>query len=116
MLKEKQSHAESVLLLKTQDRYSDESQIHSLFYRQHGNDYVVAASNETDNYKPVWYLNLKEEPVVEIEVDGVFHFAKASTPTGAERMQIWPLVEELSANVFKSIPRNITGVVLSPMD
>jgi deazaflavin-dependent oxidoreductase (nitroreductase family) len=104
-----------ILLLKTYDRQSGKLITHPVFYRSHQNGFVVAASNETDPYKPDWYLNLKEEPIVEIEVQGMDQFAVASTPVGAERMEIWPLIEQLSADVERQLPRNVTGVLLIPM-
>ena len=108
--------AEQILLLKTYDRYSGELTTHPLFFRRTGERLVVAAANETETYKPEWYLNLKEEQIVEIEVDGETRFAVATTPVGTERMEIWPLVEELSLDTEKLLPRNVTGVVLTPME
>ena len=116
MLKEKPVTQESVLLLKTTDRYTGEVQTHTLVYRQYGREYVVAACNETEHYKPNWYLNLKEEPIVELEVDGSPRFAIASTPIGTARVHIWPLVEDLSIDPGEHQKRTITGVILSPMD
>ncbi len=108
--------AEQILFLKTFDRYSGKLITHPLFFRRDGERLIVAAVNETETYKPEWYLNLKEEPIVEIEVDGDTRFAVATTPVGTERMEIWPLVEELSQEAEKRLPRNVTGVVLTPME
>ena len=113
MLSERRS--ESLLYLKTVDRYTGSPVTHTVFYREIGNEYVIVASNETETYKPDWYLNLKEEPIVEVELDGMHFYARASTPVGSERMQIWPLVEELSQYIERHLPRNVTGVLLSPM-
>ena len=111
-----QIDAEPILFLKTYDRYSGELQMHPVFYRSYGDSFVVAAINESEFFKPEWYLNLKEEPIVEIELDGETKFAVATTPVGTERMEIWPLVEELSRETEKFLPRNVTGVLLTPME
>lgn len=116
MLKEKLVAQETVLLLKTTDRYTGEVQTHSLIYRQYGREFVVAACNETEYYKPNWYLNLKEEPIVELEVDGATRYAIASTPIGTARVDIWPLVEDISIDPGEHQRRTVTGVILSPMD
>jgi len=108
--------AEPILFLKTYDRYTGEVQMHPLFYRQYGASFVVAAANETDFFKPDWYLNLKEEPIVEIEIGGQDKFAMATTPVGSDRMNIWPLVQALSHDLQHHIPRNVTAVLLTPME
>lgn len=107
---------EPILFLKTYDRESGVLQINSVYYRPFGEHYVVVAANDDDTKKPDWYLNLKSEPIVEIEIEGMERFAVASTPTGSARLKIWPLVEELCQNVEKKRPRNVSGVLLSPMD
>ena len=116
MLKEKFVPQKSVLLLKTTDRYTGEVHTHTLIYRQYGREYVVAACNETENFKPNWYLNLKEEPIVELEVDGSARYAIAHTPIGTARVNIWPLVEDISIDPGEQQRRTVTGVILSPMD
>jgi deazaflavin-dependent oxidoreductase (nitroreductase family) len=105
-----------ILFLKTYDRNSGELTINAICYKTFGEGYIVAASHEANACKPDWYLNLKAEPLVEIEVEGMERFAVASTPVGADRLEILPLVEALSAGVDKLLPRNITGVLLKPMD
>ena len=107
---------EPILFIKTFDRHTGELKIHPVYYRHYGEQYVVVAYNETGTYKPEWYMNLKEEPIVEIEVEGSDKFAVASTPVGAARIEILSLVEQLSHDVRKGMPRNITGVLLTPME
>lgn len=106
---------EPILILKTYDRHSGELKTHPVFYREWGEHYVVVASNEMGTCKPEWYLNLKEEPMVEIEVQGHEVFAIASTPVGSERLEIWTLVQALSIDIKRYLPRNVTGVLLTPI-
>ena len=108
--------AEPLLFLKTWDRYSGEPTISPVLYRAYGEQFIIVASNETETYKPDWYLNLKEEPIVEIEIGGRGRFAVATTPCGTDRLKIWPLVEALSLEIERHQPRNVTGVLLTPME
>ena len=105
-----------ILFLKTYDRTTGKLCVNSVYYREFGEKYIVVAASDDECRKPDWYLNLKEEPTVEIEIDGMEHFATATTPVRRERMKVWSLVEELTTNVEKRLPRNISAVVLTPMD
>ena len=106
--------SEDILILKTFDRQGRLKK-NAVRFRRFGEGYVVAAINEK-RVKPDWYLNLKNESMVEIEVEGTDRFASATTPVGRNRLDIWPLVEELAANITRTKPRNITGVLLTPME
>ena len=108
-------YAEPILNLTTRDRESGEQMTHAMYYKQHGNKYVVAACNDSTARKPAWYLNIKKKPIVEIEVDGMSFFARAETPVGNDRIAIWPLVTELSLEIERQQPRNVTGVLLTPL-
>ena len=90
---EQESSRPQILLIGTQGRYSGVRESNFLVYRKDGDNYVVAASTRDGHFKPDWYLNLKEEPVVELEVDGVQFHARASTPVGRERLRLWSMVE-----------------------
>ncbi len=105
----------TLLLLSTQGRYSGQKESNLMVYRRDNNDYVVAATNESERFKPGWYLNLKEEPVVMIEIGGIQIHAMATTPVGRERLRLWPLVEEISSITREVLPRDTAIVVLSPM-
>lgn len=106
--------SEDILILKTFDRKGHLKK-NAVPFRRFGQDFVLAAINE-QRVKPDWYINLKNESMVEIEVEGTDRFASATTPVGRDRLDIWPLVEELAANTTRTKPRNITGVLLTPMD
>ncbi len=105
----------TLLLLSTQGRYSGQKESNLMVFRRDGNNYIVAATNESERFKPGWYLNLKEEPVVMIEIDGIQVHAMATTPVGRERLRLWPLVEEISSITREVLPRDTAIVVLSPM-
>lgn len=106
---------ESRLILITQGRYSGRSEAALLPYRRVGNDYLVVASNATKHAKPDWYLNLKEEPIVQVEIGDACFYAKAWTPTGQSRLQLLPTVAEISRRADHSIPRETSAILLSPI-
>ncbi|MAV25983.1 MAG: hypothetical protein CMQ05_07660 [Gammaproteobacteria bacterium] len=73
------------LVLITQSRDDGGHQTDALSYQRVNQDYLVVATNETKNTKPDWYLNLKSDPVVQVELDQMSFYAHASAPTGKDR-------------------------------
>jgi len=71
--------------LITQSRDDGGHQTDALSYQRVNQDYLVVATNETKNTKPDWYLNLKSDPVVQVELDQMSFYAHASAPTGKDR-------------------------------
>ena len=106
---------ESHLILITQGRYSGRSEAALLPYRRIDNDYLVVATNSARHAKPDWYLNLKEEPIVQIEIGDACFYARARTPTGQARLQLLPTVSEITRRTDHSIPRETAAILLSPM-
>src|SRR5260221_6673847 len=58
------------LLLTTTGRKSGEPHTTPLIYAQHGNAYTIVASKGGSDAPPAWYLNLSENPEVEVQVKG----------------------------------------------
>ncbi|MFT7221802.1 MAG: deazaflavin-dependent oxidoreductase (nitroreductase family) [Candidatus Azotimanducaceae bacterium] len=107
-------HREPFLILHTFDAKRGYTTSHPVAYREVGEQFVLAAINEAGkNIKPDWYLNLKLDPRVEIEIDGERKSALASTPTGRARSSIWHSICALGADVPPSIPRTVTGVLIT---
>ncbi len=106
---------DSLLLLTTEGRYSHSAESNLMVFRKVGHDFIVAATNEREHVKPDWYLNLKEEPIVRLEVDGAAFYAKASTPVGKARLKLLPVMAEISDITREIIPRDTAVVVFSPM-
>ena len=105
-----------ILNLTTYDRATGKPCISSIRYRTFREHYIIVATDDDGSRKPDWYLNLKADPNVEIEVEGMERFATATTPVRHSRLEIWPLVEELTLDVEKRLPRNISAVLLTPLD
>lgn len=108
--------AEPILLLHTFDSLIGRVISSPVFYRPHGESFIVAAINESPGQKPAWYQNLKVDPMVEIELNGMTRLAWASTPVGRQRAAIWPQVRSLGCDAPSVIPRPISGVVLTPVE
>ncbi len=53
---------------------------------------VLVASYGGDPRHPAWYLNLRDDPEVELVMGGERFTAAARTATDAERAELWPKV------------------------
>jgi deazaflavin-dependent oxidoreductase (nitroreductase family) len=79
----------SVLLLTTTGRKSGEPRTSPLIYGRRGNDYLVVASKGGTDEPPGWYVNLQEQPEVEVQVLDDRFTARARTATAEERPEFW---------------------------
>ncbi len=109
------SHQTDLMILTTHGRYSDESESVILAYKKDETDFIVFAKNE-GVAKPEWYLNLKEEPVVRIEAEGEVFHGRAETPTGAARLKLLSVLEEMLPEDAMTIPRNTSVIRITPID
>ena len=58
-----------------------------------GDAYVVVASRGGDDVHPAWYLNLCDNPAVEVQVVGQPKQAmRARVATAEERARMWPII------------------------
>lgn len=104
------------LLLKTTGHRSGEPRVLPLIYGRFGDDFVVVASKGGAPEHPAWYLNLRADPHVELQV-GADHFAAVARDATAEERAhlwqemsgIWPSYEDYA----KATDREIPIVVLS---
>jgi deazaflavin-dependent oxidoreductase (nitroreductase family) len=79
----------SVLLLTTTGRRSGEPRTTPLIYGRRGDDYLVVASKGGSPEPPAWYVNLREQPDVEVQVLGERFPARARTATAEEKPELW---------------------------
>jgi len=103
------------LTLTTQSNETGRAQTALLPYRKESNRYVVAATTSKRGSKPIWFLNLKKEPMVQLEIEGVQFYAQARTPTGRERIDLLKIARDLAPNMTNKIPRDTCLVLLTPM-
>ena len=60
---------------------------------QEGETYVVVASRGGDHFHPAWFLNLRDNPAVEVQVVGhPKQSMRARVATVEERARMWPLI------------------------
>jgi deazaflavin-dependent oxidoreductase (nitroreductase family) len=81
-------------ILTTKGRHSGEQRSTPLIYGQHGDDYLVVASQGGAPKHPGWYLNLSENPDVEVQVKGDRFSARARTATPEEKPELWKIMTE----------------------
>jgi len=109
-------HGVPTLLLTTRGRRSGKLRRTALIYGQVDDRYVVVASNGGAAKHPSWYLNLAENPEVQVQV-GAERFDARAVAASDEKARlwrlmasIWPAYEEYQARTARDIP----VVVLEP--
>jgi deazaflavin-dependent oxidoreductase (nitroreductase family) len=101
----------TALILTTTGRRSGEPRSTPLIYQPHGDDYVVVASKGGAPEHPGWYLNLKADPEVTVQVKADRFKAKARTASQEEKPELWqimtrawPAYEDYQRNTAREIP------------
>jgi deazaflavin-dependent oxidoreductase (nitroreductase family) len=77
------------LLLTTTGRKSGEERTTPLIFEPHNDAYLIVASKGGADEPPAWYLNLSENPEVEVQVKADRFKARARTATAEERPEMW---------------------------
>jgi deazaflavin-dependent oxidoreductase (nitroreductase family) len=83
-----------------------------------GDAYVVVASRGGDDRHPAWFLNLRDDPNVEVVVEGhprIAMTARIANPE--ERARLWPRITSKYANYAgyqQKTEREIPLVLLEP--
>ena len=80
------------LLLTTRGRKSGKLRRTALIYGRDGKRYLLVASNGGAHNHPLWYLNLVEEPEVELQVGADKFVARARTAAPKEKARLWKLM------------------------
>ncbi|UMB70239.1 nitroreductase family deazaflavin-dependent oxidoreductase [Mycobacterium paraterrae] len=79
-----------VALLTTIGRKTGEPRVSPLLYLRDGNRVVLVASQGGRANNPMWYLNLKANPQVTVQIKKEVLKLTARDATDAERDQYWP--------------------------
>jgi deazaflavin-dependent oxidoreductase (nitroreductase family) len=102
----------TILLLFTRGRKSGEKRITPLIYRDWGSEaYLVVASKGGSPEPPDWYLNLKADPDVEVQIKDE-RFPVAARDAGPDEkaemwkhmVEVWPHYEEYQEKTDREIP------------
>jgi deazaflavin-dependent oxidoreductase (nitroreductase family) len=83
-----------------------------------GESYVIVASRGGDDTHPAWYLNLRDNPQVEVALQGkVKQSMNARIASADERAELWPTVTKKYkgyANYQTKTDREIPLIFLDP--
>ena len=99
------------LLLTTTGRQSGEKFTTPLIYGRSGDSFLVVASRGGAALHPHWYLNLRANPSVEIQVAADRYSVVGRTASPDEKAVLWPVMtaiwpryEEYQQNTERDIP------------
>jgi deazaflavin-dependent oxidoreductase (nitroreductase family) len=106
-----------VLLLTTIGRRSGRPRTQPLAYAQAGDGYAVIASKGGTPRHPLWYLNLRANPLAEVTVGRETRRVRARDAQGEERERLWRALADLYRGYDRyaeKTSRRIPVVVLEP--
>ncbi len=83
------------LLLTTTGRQSGERITTPLIYGRSGDSYLIVASRGGAATHPHWYLNLRANSTVELQVAADRFTATARTATPEEKAGLWPIMTSI---------------------
>jgi deazaflavin-dependent oxidoreductase (nitroreductase family) len=84
-----------VLLLTTIGRKSGQPRTQPLAYTRAGDGYAVIASKGGAPQHPLWYLNLRANPLAEVTVGRETRTVRARDAEGEERERLWRALADL---------------------
>ncbi len=106
-----------ILLLTTVGHKSGKERTQPLLYLADGDKLIVVASKGGHDHHPHWYLNLKANADVEVQVKKEKRLMSASDATEEGHAKYWPQLCEMYDGYAKyetKIDRTIPVIVLSP--
>ena len=106
-----------ILLLTTTGRRTGQPRTWPLTYLPEGERLIVVASNGGQQNHPAWYLNLRANPQVSVQLGDQTQTMIAQTAEGEERARLWSrVVEEYPAyaGYQRKTDRRIPVIVLRP--
>ena len=100
-----------LLLLRTRGRRSGRVRTAALLYVEAESGLAVIGSRGGSDAPPAWYLNLRDEPDVDVQVGRSRWAARAREATGAERerlwrraVKVWPQYDRYQGRTARRIP------------
>lgn len=106
------------LLLITRGRKSGKLRRTALIFGQDGKNYLLVASQGGAPNHPLWYLNLVEDPQVELQVAADKFAARARTATPMEKPRLWQQMSKIFPDYDKyqaKAARDIPLVIVEPV-
>jgi deazaflavin-dependent oxidoreductase (nitroreductase family) len=83
------------LILTTTGRKSGEPRQNALIYGMAGDNPMIVASKGGNPRHPAWYLNLRDNPAVQVQIRGDKFDATARDATPQERPELWKQMAEI---------------------
>lgn len=106
-----------VLVLTTTGRKTGRQRKFALIYQEIGGAYVIVASKGGADTHPGWYLNLRDQPEVGVQVGAAKFAAHARTADADEKARLWPTMAAVWPSYDdyqRQTDRDIPVVVLDP--
>lgn len=107
------------LLLTTRGRKSGKLRRTALIYGRDGNRYLLVASNGGAATHPLWYLNLTDDPNVELQVGAETFAARARTASPKEKPRLWKIMSKIFSQYDRyqaKAVRDIPLVIVEPAE
>jgi deazaflavin-dependent oxidoreductase (nitroreductase family) len=101
-----------ILLLYTRGRRTGRPRSNALMYLDRGDSWAVAASWAGEPKHPIWYLNLRAEPEVTIQVRDRRIPVTARVSSGEERDRLWSQIvaQDASFAVYEERTRGVREI------
>jgi deazaflavin-dependent oxidoreductase (nitroreductase family) len=84
-----------VALLTTTGRKSGQPRVSPLYFLRDGDRVIVAASRGGSEKNPMWYLNLKANPKVQVQIKKEILDLTARDANDEERERYWPQLVQM---------------------
>ena len=84
-----------VALLTTTGRKTGEPRVSPLLFLREGDRVVLVASQGGAAKHPMWYLNLKADPKITVQIKDEVLYLTARDATEQERAEYWPKLVEM---------------------
>ncbi len=84
-----------VALLTTTGRKTGEPRVSPLLFLREGDRVVLVASQGGAAKHPMWYLNLKADPKITVQIKDEVLYLTARDATEQERVEYWPKLVEM---------------------
>jgi deazaflavin-dependent oxidoreductase (nitroreductase family) len=84
-----------VAILTTKGRKTGQPRDSPLYFHQDGDKVIVAASKGGSDKHPMWYLNLKADPKVKVQIKDEVLQLTTRDATDEERALYWPKLVEM---------------------
>ncbi len=103
-----------VALLTTTGRKTGEPRVSPLLYLREEDRVVLVASKGGSDKHPLWYLNLKANPQVSVQIKDEVLRLRARDATEAERGEYWPKLDAMypSFDDYRSWTDRVIPVII----